>query len=64
MESSSILAENRTRSVAMHFDMSTMAGRHLVFAYASVIVIQGGYFLWLVRNWFALNRSEQKKQRS
>jgi len=44
----------------MHFDMNTMAGRHLVFAYASVILIQGGYFVWIVRNLFALNRSEQK----
>jgi len=49
----------------MRFDgMDTMAGRHLVFAYASVILIQGGYFLWLLRNWFALSRSDQKKQRS
>jgi len=49
----------------MHFDgMNTMAGRHLVFAYASVILIQGGYFVWIVRSWFALNRSQPKKQRS
>jgi drug/metabolite transporter superfamily protein YnfA len=44
--------------------MNTLEGRHLVFAYAAVILIQGGYFLWLVRNWLKLGRSsdgEQKK---
>ena len=53
----------------MHFDgMETMAGRHLVFAYAAVILIQGGYFLWLLRSWLRLDRTvngaadgEQKK---
>ena len=42
----------------MRFDgMNTLEGRHLVFAYAAVMLIQGGYFLWLLRNWLRLNRS-------
>jgi hypothetical protein len=46
----------------MHFDhvMDTLAGRHLVYAYASVAIIQGAYFLWLVRNWLKLNADEKK----
>jgi hypothetical protein len=45
----------------MRFDgMNTLEGRHLVFAYASVILIQGGYFLWTLRNWFKLDRDEKK----
>jgi hypothetical protein len=45
----------------MRFDgMNTLEGRHLVFAYASVILIQGGYFLWVVRNWFKLDGEEKK----
>ena len=45
----------------MHFDgMDTLAGRHLVFAYASVVLIQGAYFLWVVRNWFKLSGEEKK----
>jgi|HubBroStandDraft_6_1064221.scaffolds.fasta_scaffold585960_2 hypothetical protein len=42
----------------MRFDgMNTMEGRHLVFAYAAVILIQGGYFFWVVRKWLKLGRS-------
>jgi drug/metabolite transporter superfamily protein YnfA len=53
----------------MHFDgiMNTMEGRHLVFSYAAVALIQGGYFVWIVMNWLKLDRAEdaeQKKQRS
>ncbi|WP_174243055.1 hypothetical protein [Granulicella sp. L60] len=33
------------------FDFSTMPHRHLLFAYMTVIVIQGGYFVWILRNW-------------
>jgi hypothetical protein len=45
----------------MRFDgMNTMDGRHLVFAYASVVLVQGGYFLWVLRNWLAL-KAQQKK---
>jgi hypothetical protein len=43
----------------MRFDgMDTMEGRHLVFAYAAVLLIQGGYLAWVVRNWLGL-RSEE-----
>ena len=46
----------------MHFDgiMNTLEGRHLVFAYAVVLLIQGGYVLWIARRWFALNAQEKK----
>ena len=45
----------------MHFDgWNTLEGRHLVFAYASVILIQGGYFLWVFRSWLKLNADEKK----
>jgi hypothetical protein len=45
----------------MHFSwMDSIHSRHLVLAYAAVIAIQGGYFLWLVRNWLKLS-GEQKK---
>jgi hypothetical protein len=33
------------------FDFSTMPHRHLFFAYMTVIVVQGGYFGWIMRNW-------------
>jgi len=43
----------------MRFDgWNTIEGRHLVFVYASVILIQGGYFLWVVSQWLKL-RSPQ-----
>jgi hypothetical protein len=46
----------------MHFDgiMNTIEGRHLVFAYASVVLIQGGYFVWVVSRWLALDAEEKK----
>jgi hypothetical protein len=34
------------------FDMSTMQHRHLLFAYATVLAIQGGYCGWIAWNWF------------
>jgi len=47
----------------MRFDgMDTMEGRHLVFAYAAVVLIQGGYFLWVVLNWLKLGRSAEVEQ--
>ena len=48
----------------MHFDgvMNTMEGRHLVFSYAAVALIQGGYFVWIVRNWLKLGRAENGEQ--
>lgn len=33
------------------FDFSTMASRHLVFVYAGVWLIQGGYLAWIAWNW-------------
>ena len=45
----------------MRFDgFSTMEGRHLVFAYAAVILLQGGYFARLVWEWLKLNADEKK----
>ena len=44
----------------MRFEMDTMGNRHLVFAYAAVILIQGGYLLWIVRNWLTLNKDQKK----
>lgn len=49
----------------MHIDgvMNTMEGRHLVFAYAAVAVMQGGYFAWIVMSWLKLNRAEAAEQK-
>ena len=33
------------------FDLSTMEHRHLLFAYAVVLIIQGGYAGWIAWNW-------------
>ncbi len=49
----------------MHFKgMSALAARHLVLAYVSVAVIQGGYFAWVVWNWVKLDREEKKAAKS
>jgi hypothetical protein len=48
----------------MRFDgFNTLEGRHLVFAYGSVILIQAGYALYILRSWLKLS-SAQKKQRN
>jgi hypothetical protein len=40
----------------MRFDgWNTIEGRHLVFVYASVILIQGGYFLYVASQWLKLH---------
>ena len=45
----------------MRFDgWNTMEGRHLVFAYAAVILIQGGYFAWVAAQWRKLGRGLKK----
>ena len=47
--------------------MHTMEGRHLVFAYTAVALIQGGYFAWVAMNWLKLGKvedSDEKKERS
>jgi hypothetical protein len=39
----------------MRFDgWNTIEGRHLVFIYAAVILIQGGYFVWVAVQWLKL----------
>ncbi len=46
----------------MRFDgWDTMEGRHLVFAYAAVLLIQGGYFAWITVQWRKLSRSAETK---
>jgi hypothetical protein len=42
----------------MHFDhiMSTLDGRHLVFTYVGIILIQGGYVGWVAWNWLKLGK--------
>ncbi len=37
------------------FNFATMEIRHLVAAYATVFILQGGYFLWMALNWRKLN---------
>ena len=40
----------------MRFDgWDSIEGRHLVFAYAAIFLIQGGYVANIVRNWLRLN---------
>jgi hypothetical protein len=39
------------------FDTSTMESRHLLAVYAAVLLIQGGYFAWMARNWLKLKKS-------
>jgi hypothetical protein len=38
------------------FDLSSMEHRHLVAAYAVVLGVQGGYFVWTLRNWLRTRR--------
>lgn len=33
------------------FNLSTMEHRHLLAAYATVVIIQGGYFILVLRGW-------------
>jgi hypothetical protein len=48
----------------MHFEgMSALAARHLVLAYVSVAVIQGGYFALVSWNWLKLDRQESGEQK-
>ena len=52
----------------MHFDsFSTMAGRHLAYAYSIVFLVQAGYAGWIARKWLETGRATaaaQKNQRS
>jgi hypothetical protein len=36
------------------FNLSTMEHRHLLSAYAVVLIIQGGYAGWTAWNWFRM----------
>jgi hypothetical protein len=36
------------------FNLSTMEHRHLLFAYAAVLIIQGGYVGWIAWNWLRI----------
>ena len=33
------------------FNLSTLEHRHLLAAYATVLIVQGGYFLWIAKEW-------------
>jgi len=33
------------------FNLSTLEHRHLLAAYATVLIVQGGYFLSILRGW-------------
>lgn len=49
----------------MRFDgFDTMEGRHLVFAYATVFIIQLGYFGWVARQYFKLGLAKKKATKS
>jgi len=42
---------------SLHIDpLSTIEGRHLVLVYATVFLLQGGYFLSVAINWFKLRK--------
>jgi hypothetical protein len=33
------------------FSLKTLESRHLLAAYADVLLLQGGYFLWIAYQW-------------
>ena len=44
----------------MPFDgWNTIEGRHLVFIYGSILLVQGGYFAWVAVNWLRLRKTQQ-----
>lgn len=45
----------------MHYEFQTMGGRHLVYAYAAVFLIQGGYIAWVAKEWFKTKAYGAKK---
>lgn len=48
----------------MRFDgWNTIEGRHLVFVYGSVILIQGGYVLYISAQWLKLRFSPPDAQK-
>ena len=47
----------------MHFSrafLATMEGRHLVLAYATVILLQGGYAAWVTTQWLRLRTRQSR----
>jgi hypothetical protein len=45
-----------------HFDgWNTLEGRHLVFVYGYVILAQGGYFAYVLSNWWKMRRASGKR---
>ena len=49
----------------MHFDgWDTIEGRHLVFAYAAIFAVQGGYFGWMAVQWRKLARPRKSNEAS
>jgi len=48
----------------MHFDgWNTLEGRHLVFVYAFVILVQTGYFTYVAINWIKLRNADANPPR-
>jgi hypothetical protein len=46
----------------MRFDgWDTLEGRHLVFAYAAVFLIQGGYFAYVASQWLRFRKADDNK---
>ena len=44
----------------MRFDgLDTLEGRHLVFAYAAVFLIQGSYFGYVASRWLKLRKADR-----
>ena len=39
------------------FDLHTIEHRHIVYAFAGVMLVQGGYFLAVANSWLRLKRS-------
>ncbi len=44
--------------------ISTLEGRNLALAYAAVIVLQGGYFLWLLKTWLRGEKEDVTREKS
>jgi hypothetical protein len=46
-----------------HFDgWNTLEGRHLVFVYAFVILVQAGYFAYVAVQWFKLRNNDASRR--
>ncbi len=38
------------------FDLHTIEHRHIVYAFAAVVLLQGGYFLAVANSWLQMKR--------